>query len=593
MRDADTFDFVGTNVINNTIRKKARPIQWIGLYLCIILYILCMVVIIRLSSLDNELYIYILGTFISRSIISGIVAQIQVILSVFMTLHPIKRGFVVAIMLNFFEATAAIRSAMFYGNMNSLPGTVIPIATIFIISIIFWYSKRLKKQINKVIQNNITIQENEEKLKHLAYYDTLTGLPNRKMMFDEIDKLAAAYNSEKKSFIILYLDLDDFKKVNDTASHSAGDIILVRIVQRWKGFIREGDILGRIGGDEFGLLITSDVEENELKEYVESFRSALKESLLIARKEFFITASYGIVRFPKDGTDVTELMMNVDIAMNKAKAAGKNEVRLFDYEMQEDIVERLQLESGLLNCVRNNELFVVFQPLYHCNTKELRGFEALARWNYPELGLVSPASFIPIAEETGLIIEIGRWIIYSVLRKFMVFQKNSQYHGILSINISVVQLVEPSFVTMIKEALEETGFDSSLLELEITESVMISFPEQVIEVLNKLRNLGIRISLDDFGTGYASLSYLQILPINVLKIDKSFTDKINGKDSEYNIVGNIILLAHQLGMEVVAEGVEHEEQLTYLIEQDCDYVQGYLLGRPLNEEQMFNLLNNV
>lgn len=593
MRDADTFDFVGTNVINNTIRKKARPIQWIGLYLCIILYIICMVVIIRLSSLDNELYIYILGTFISRSIISGIVAQIQVILSVFMTLHPIKRGFVVAIMLNFFEATAAIRSAMFYGNMNSLPGTVIPIATIFIISIIFWYSKRLKKQINKVIQNNITIQENEEKLKHLAYYDTLTGLPNRKMMFDEIDKLAAAYNSEKKSFIILYLDLDDFKKVNDTASHSAGDIILVRIVQRWKGFIREGDILGRIGGDEFGLLITSDIEENELKEYVESFRSALKESLLIARKEFFITASYGIVRFPKDGTDVTELMMNVDIAMNKAKAAGKNEVRLFDYEMQEDIVERLQLESGLLNCVRNNELFVVFQPLYHCNTKELRGFEALARWNYPELGLVSPASFIPIAEETGLIIEIGRWIIYSVLRKFMVFQKNSQYHGILSINISVVQLVEPSFVTMIKEALEETGFDSSLLELEITESVMISFPEQVIEVLNKLRNLGIRISLDDFGTGYASLSYLQILPINVLKIDKSFTDKINGKDSEYNIVGNIILLAHQLGMEVVAEGVEHEEQLTYLIEQDCDYVQGYLLGRPLNEEQMFNLLNNV
>lgn len=593
MRDADTFDFVGTNVINNTIRKKARPIQWIGLYLCIILYIICMVVIIRLSSLDNELYIYIFGTFISRSIISGIVAQIQVILSVFMTLHPIKRGFVVAIMLNFFEATAAIRSAMFYGNMNSLPGTVIPIATIFIISIIFWYSKRLKKQINKVIQNNITIQENEEKLKHLAYYDTLTGLPNRKMMFDEIDKLAAAYNSEKKSFIILYLDLDDFKKVNDTASHSAGDIILVRIVQRWKAFIREGDILGRIGGDEFGLLITSDVEENELKEYVESFRSALKESLRIARKEFFITASYGIVRFPKDGTDVTELMMNVDIAMNKAKAAGKNEVRLFDYEMQEDIVERLQLESGLLNCVRNNELFVVFQPLYHCNTKELRGFEALARWNYPELGLVSPASFIPIAEETGLIIEIGRWIIYSVLRKFMVFQKNNQYHGILSINISVVQLVEPSFVTMIKEALEETGFDSSLLELEITESVMISFPEQVIEVLNKLRNLGIRISLDDFGTGYASLSYLQILPINVLKIDKSFTDKINGKDSEYNIVGNIILLAHQLGMEVVAEGVEHEEQLTYLIEQDCDYVQGYLLGRPLNEEQMINLLNNV
>lgn len=206
------------------------------------------------------------------------------------------------------------------------------------------------------------------------------------------------------------------------------------------------------------------------------------------------------------------------------------------------------------------------------------------------MGLVSPASFIPIAEETGLIIEIGKWIIHSVLRRFMEFQKNNHYHGVVSINISVAQLVESSFVPMIKEILEETGFDSSLLELEITESVMISYPERIIEILNQIRQLGIRTSLDDFGTGYASLSYLQMLPIDVLKIDKSFIDKINTQGSESNIIGNIISLVHQLGMEVVAEGVEHEEQLAYLVEQNCDYVQGYLLSKPLSEEQIVSLL---
>lgn len=347
--------------MNNKSRSiKSRPIQWIGLYLCIILFIICMVVIIQFSSTDLMQYINILGIPISKSIINGIIAQIQVILSVFMTLQLSKRGFVIAVMLNFVLGITAFRSAMIFGNMNSLPGIVIPIATIFIISIIYWYSRRLKNQINKVIENNITIQENEIRLKQLAYYDSLTGLPNRKMMFDEIDRLAASYSEQEKSFFILYMDLDDFKKVNDTASHSAGDMILIKIVQRWKSVIREGDILGRFGGDEFGLLITRDYDEKELKKYVESVKAALKESLLIARKEFYITASYGLVKFPDDGRDVTELMMNVDIAMNKAKVAGKNIVRLFDYTMQEDLVERLQLENGLLNCVRNKELFVVF-----------------------------------------------------------------------------------------------------------------------------------------------------------------------------------------------------------------------------------------
>ncbi|HHT88531.1 MAG TPA: EAL domain-containing protein, partial [Clostridiales bacterium] len=221
-----------------------------------------------------------------------------------------------------------------------------------------------------------------------------------------------------------------------------------------------------------------------------------------------------------------------------------------------------------------------------------RGFEALIRWNYPAMGLVSPASFIPIAEETGMINEIGRWIISSVLTRFIEFHKSYQSYVVVSINISAVQLAEPSFVPMLQEALEETGFNSSLLELEITESVMISFPEHIIDVLNQLRDLGIRIALDDFGTGYASLSYLQMLPINVLKIDKTFIDKIDRQDSESNIVGYIIYLAHQLGIEVVAEGVETEEQLDYLIEQNCDYVQGYLLSRPLEEDKVIKLLES-
>lgn len=591
MKDTDTFDFANSNMVNMR-NKTIKPIQWIGLYLCILIYIVCMVMIIWLSSDSDSLYLYLNGITIYKSIISGMIAQLQVLVSVFLVLHPMKRGFLVAVLLNLCEAAGAFRSAFFKGNMNALPGIVIPICSIFIITIISWYSKRLNKQIHHVIQNNTIIQENEILLKQLAYYDTLTGLPNRKMMIDEIDKLSAVYKKEKRQFTFVYLDLDDFKKINDTAGHSAGDVILTRVSQRWKNLIHEEDILGRLGGDEFGLLICRKMEEPELKEYVGLFQSSLKESFLFERKEFFISASFGIVKYPEDGSDSTELLKNADIAMNKAKAAGKNEIRLFSYEMQGEILKRLQLENGLLMSIRNNELYMVFQPMYHCGTKKLRGFEALLRWNYPGMGLISPAQFIPIAEETGLIIDIGRWIIRTVLKKFIEYQKNFHISTLVSINISVVQLIEPSFVSMIKEILEETGFDSRYLEFEITESVMISYPEHTIEVIKQLRELGIRISLDDFGTGYASLSHLQLLPINVLKIDKSFIDKINGQTSMNQIVGNIISLAHQLGMEVVAEGVELEEQLTYLAEQNCDYIQGFLLSKPLEETQLVKKLKN-
>lgn len=401
-----------------------------------------MVVVMKLTSVDNNLYIIIFGILINKSVLSGIISQIQVILSVFMTLYPMNRGFAVAVILNTIEATSALMSALLHDNMNALPGIVMPVATIFVISIIFWYSKSLKKQMGKVIQNNAIIQENEKMLYQLAYYDSLTGLPNRKMMFDEIDRLADSYMADNKSFKFLYLDLDDFNKVNDIVSHSVGDMVLAKIVQRWRSVVRQEDILGRLGGDEFGLVITSDMEEDELK-------------------------------------------------------------------------------------------------------------------------------------------------------KFMTYQRSYQYQGVVAINISVVQLVEPNFVPMIKEALCETGFDSSLLELEITESVMISCPEKAIKTLNQLRELGIRISLDDFGTGYASLSYLQILPIDLLKIDKSFIDKICEQDYTNNIVGNIISLAHQLGIEVLAEGVELEEQRRYLTEQNCDFVQGYLLSRPLDEEKLIDLIKTV
>ncbi len=461
---------------------------------------------------------------------------------------------------------------------------IFPISSIIVILLVFFYTINIKKHLKDIYNyTNISV-ENENILFRLVYYDALTGLPNRKMIHDEVIRLINESDSDK--FYLVYFDMDDFKKINETAGYSVGDEILVHISNRWNSLKRNKDILGHLGGDEFSLLIKEDMNRDELMEYVEEFRLVLDDPLNLYGREYFVTASFGIAEYPCDGKDGIELIRSAYIAMHTAKSSGKNFVQFFTYEMQLEILKKLQIENGLLCSMKNNELYMVYQPVYHTDSRTLRGFEALARWTFPGMGTISPAQFIPIAEETGIIVDMGRWIIKETLTKFIEFQRQYQTRTIVSINISVVQMIEPSFVTMIKEVLEETGFDGRYLELEITESVLISYPEHIVDIITQLRALGIRIALDDFGTGYASLNYLHMLPINILKIDKSFIDKIDKEDTMNQIIIYVINLAHQLDIEVVAEGVEYEEQLRFLCLNGCDYIQGFLLSKPLEAKHV-------
>lgn len=305
-----------------------------------------------------------------------------------------------------------------------------------------------------------------------------------------------------------------------------------------------------------------------------------------------MSASFGICLYPQDGDSSTELLKKSDIAMYNVKNSGKNGIKFFCQTMQNEIHEKILLESGLKRAIANNELYIDYQPQYFSGTNQIRGFEALARWKSPELGQVSPIKFIPVAENSGQIINIGEWILTKVLKKFKSIQLTGCNDYIVSVNISVVQIIHPSFVDMVQRILDDTGFDGRHLEFEVTESVFISNLGSVVEVLVRLKNMGIRIALDDFGTGYASLKNLQILPIDTLKIDKSFIDSIGHQKHDDRLVSAIISLIHEFQVTVVAEGVENEIQLDYLTKKGCDCIQGFLLSPPIGEAQLDKLIPN-
>lgn len=569
--------------------SKAKPVHWILLVLCVLLYMLLNLLLIKLSYHDE--FVQLINVQLKKSTLSGIVAQGQVIAIILITLNPIKRSNWVAIFLCSFTGLTALLRVVIKGYIDALPGAIIAIITVCISIIISSYGKNLNSQIHRVLEYSRIVKRNEVMLHNLAFYDTLTGLPNRKMIMDEIELLTDPALPNTKDFKLVYLDLDNFKKINDTMGHYVGDIILKQAALRWKKQCHKEDLLGRVGGDEFIIIIRHKASSVQLMEYLNGFCMALTDAIIIDHKDFYISASFGVTKYPEDALNADELLRNADIALYKAKNLGKNDIQFFDKNMKDEITKRIQIEIGLQSAIKKNELYMVFQPQYVSASRKLRGYEALIRWKHSEIGMISPSEFIPIAEETGIIIEIGKWIIETVLNQFIRFQKKLNTKAVISINISVIQMIEPSFVSMVKEILKKTGFDSNYLEFEITESVFIAYPDKVIQVINQLKEMGIRIALDDFGTGYASLNYLQMLPINILKIDKVFIDQINSIHPKNQMTGAIISLSHQLGIEVIAEGVELEEQLSNLVDNECDYVQGYLLGKPMDEKQILERCN--
>lgn len=556
--------------------------------------------------------------FYHNAELSSILSQVQSITSVLLVLTAGEIGFRTVVASSFIQIGMIIYYIIAFKDTRSLPGVIIPASTILIISIIILYSRRiirenknvlaqkeklselnadiLAKELEAVKQNerlteyNRVMKENEERLYHLVHYDILTELPNRTKILDRIDLLVNLLSQKSMGFSLFYIDLDHFKRINDSISHQVGDLTIQAIAARLREVIHPDDMLGRLTADEFAVIVQRHLKEDELLIYSEGMRRALSDLLCIGGNEFSVTASIGIAMYPSDGENGLDLIRNAETAMYKAKEFGRNSVQFFSKEMMDDIMRRVKYESGLLMSIQNNELFLVFQPQYHTKTKQLRGFETLARWQNDKYGLVSPGQFIPVAEEAGFIVPLGEWILETACVKLNNLLKVYGKDLIMSVNISAVQIMSPSFVNSVKKILLRTKCNPKNLEFEVTESVMIASVEHVIKVLNELKLMGIRIALDDFGTGYSSLSYLRQLPIETLKIDKSFVDNIFSEGIQRQMVGSIISLVHEMDMEVVAEGVDDPGQLQYLNDHHCDFIQGYIWGRPLPEDEVLRLL---
>jgi len=434
----------------------------------------------------------------------------------------------------------------------------------------------------------------EEKLLHDAFHDALTGLPNRALFMDHLRLAVERAKRPKKRYLfaVLFLDLDRFKVINDSLGHTMGDQLLVATATRIQKCLRHLDTVARFGGDEFAVLLDGVEDVNDTIRVAQRLQRELTTPINVGGHEVFTSVSIGIALSNTGYERPEEVVRDADTAMYRAKAAGKSRYEIFDTGMHSRAVALLKLETDLRRAVEREEFVVHYQPIVSLSDDSIQGFEALVRWRHPERGLVTPAEFIPVAEETGLIIPLGRWVLREACRQMHRLQAASVSPRplSLSVNLSGKQFMQPDLVGQVKQILGETGFDPRRLHLEITESSVIENTETVTEMLMQLRALGVRLSMDDFGTGYSSLSYLHRFPIHTLKIDRSF---VSGGDGENEIVRTIIMLARNMGMDIVAEGVETKEQLAYLKELKCEYGQGFLFSRPLDLDTACKLLESA
>ena len=434
----------------------------------------------------------------------------------------------------------------------------------------------------------------EEKLLHDAFHDALTGLPNRALFMDHLRLAVERAKRPKKRYLfaVLFLDLDRFKIINDSLGHTMGDQLLVATAARIQKCLRHLDTVARFGGDEFAVLLDGVEDVNDTIRVAQRLQRELTTPINVGGHEVFTSVSIGIALSDTGYERPEDVVRDADTAMYRAKAAGKSRYEIFDTAMHSRAVALLKLESDLRRAVEREEFVVHYQPIVSLTDDSIQGFEALVRWQHPERGLVTPSEFIPVAEETGLIIPLGSWVLREACRQMHHLQAASAASRplSLSVNLSGKQFMQPDLVGQVEQILVETGFDPRRLQLEITESSVIENTETVTEMLLQLRALGIRLSMDDFGTGYSSLSYLHRFPIHTLKIDRSF---VSGGDGENEIVRTITMLARNMGMDIVAEGVETREQLAYLKELKCEYGQGFLFSHPLDLDTACKLLESA
>lgn len=440
--------------------------------------------------------------------------------------------------------------------------------------------------------SDITLRKkNEERILYQANYDALTGLPNRSLFMDRLQRAVIRAERAKTQIALLFIDLDRFKNVNDTLGHASGDLLLQEAANRLTSLVRKSDTVARLGGDEFTVIIQDLTDFYLIESLVEKLLEKLSAPYDLENNVAFVSASIGITIYPNDGKNVEELLKNADAAMYQAKDGGRNLSQFFTIEMNNAANERRALETALHQALEREEFVLHYQPIIHAQSHELAGCEVLLRWHQPEHGNVFPDKFIPLAEDTGLIVPIGAWVLEQACREAMIWAKKNQTPPRISVNLSSRQFKRENIVELIKNTLEKTGLPANRLTLEITESLLVADDETIIDQLNGIRNLGCGLSIDDFGTGYSSLSYLRQFPITTLKIDRAFIKDLPNDEEATALVSAIVSMAKSLKLKVVAEGVENREQLDFLGELGCEYIQGYYFSPPVPIEA-FRLIVN-
>lgn len=471
--------------------------------------------------------------------------------------------------------------------------------------ILFWFTNQLIVK-DKAIEDSTLLAEKNERIEtqnqlilhkehliRLAHYDSLTSLPNRIFFNEILNKILSHALRHAKTMAILFINLDKFKNINVALGHPCGDLVLKEMASRFTKAIRTEDIIARLGGDEFIVLLSDISHPKYASPIAKKILEVCSQTFKIDQQELLMTCSIGICIFPNDGTTLEDIQKNADMAMDKAKRLGGNNFQYYTQEMNLEAVEHIKLTTALRRAIRENQFELCFQPKLTLEDGMISGVEALIRWNHPELGIVDPDKFIPLAEESGIILQIGEWALWEACRINKGWQDQGYLPICMSVNLSPIQFRQQDIPQLVEKVLQETGLEPKYLELEITETTVMENVKENVFKLQQLQNMGVSVAIDDFGTGYTSISYLKQFPISILKIDKNFIKGLTDNPNDLAITKAIIALGHSLGMKLVAEGVETEEQLTILADNKCDYVQGYYLSPPLPANKFVLQLTKV
>ncbi|OHD96094.1 MAG: diguanylate cyclase [Sulfurimonas sp. GWF2_37_8] len=444
--------------------------------------------------------------------------------------------------------------------------------------------------ISKSIEAERQLQRQSLQLYHQAHHDTLTDLPNRTLFKDRLAQAIISAKRNTKAFALLFIDLDQFKKINDSLGHHVGDEVLVEASKRFKNNLREEDTLARLGGDEFTIILKEIKTLQDIATICQKIILAIKEPMEVDGHTLYISSSIGISLYPQDALSSHDLIKYADTAMYKAKDEGRDNFQFYSSNMTALAFERVVMESSLRMAIKEQQFVVYYQPQYNISQNAIIGMEALIRWKHPSLGLVAPSKFIPIAEESGLIVEIDQIVMKLAMKQFALWYSQGLNPGVLSLNLAMKQLSEKYFIEMLLETMHGIGFKPEWLELEVTEGQVMNNPDASIEKLKKISEIGVELAIDDFGTGYSSLAYLKKMPLNKLKIDRSFVKDLPDDEEDAAITKAIIALGKSLNLKLIAEGVETQGQRDFLAQHGCDTIQGYFYAIPMPAEEILLLL---